>query len=217
MTLAEFHASISRAIRRGTSQDDIIPDVVSDAAAFLEQNYTFSYMRRNVQVTIDPTANAPERVDYPSTYVKRWYFIRQVLPPSSFCSDGSGYRYLKKVDAREVIALTKGDPVGWYSDGDTQVVFDSIPLAANVYDLSYAEYTDWPTDYSQTPRLLAIGRNVLRSQTLLQLAEDTRDPRMIQIYTTRRNEGLQALLQAAEEDSNSGSASMEYHGLEPSY
>jgi hypothetical protein len=215
MTLAEFHTSISRAIRRGTSQDDIIPDVVSDAAAFLEQNYTFSYMRRTVQVTLDPTAMAPERIDYPSPLIKRFYFIRIVNGPTAYAADP--YCYLRKVDARDVSALSYGPPVGYYTDGATQIVLDSVVQASTVLDISYAQYTDWPTDASQTPTLLAIGRNVLRSQTLLQLAEDMRDPRMVSIYTTRRNEGLTALLQAAEEDANSAPASMEYRGLEPSY
>lgn len=197
MTLAEFHARISRALRRGTSQDDIIPDVVSEAALFLEQNYSFKYMRRVVQVTIDPLGMAPERIDVPSDHIKSWRFIRVVGPANAYSS--APYRYLKRVEAEDVTALSLGCPLGYYLDGDTQIVLDAVVKESTKLDIAFVEYTNWPTDTTASPRLLKIGHNLLRAQTLMQFSMDTRDPRLLALLKQMRDEALVALLGAQEE------------------
>jgi hypothetical protein len=63
MNLETFHGDISGALRRGSSLDTLIPSTTRQAALWLEQNYTFRYMKRFGRVTINPTATAPERIE----------------------------------------------------------------------------------------------------------------------------------------------------------
>lgn len=202
MPLSDFHARISRSLRRGTAQDDIIPDVVSEAALFLEQNYSFDYMNRVVSVTINPLAASPERIDFPSLFVKSWRFVRIANAATAYAA--APYSYLKKVEPEDVSALSYGRPAGYYLDAATQLVLDAIPQEALVVELAYREYTDWPTDTAATPVLLRLAPNLLRAQTLVQMAEELRDPRMVQVYTAMREEALSAVLRAQEESKMSG-------------
>lgn len=193
MQLSAFHARVSRALRRGTQQDDVIPDVVAEAALFLEQNYSFDYMQRVVAITIDPLAAAPERIDFPSSFVKSWRFARYVP------SVNADYFYLEHVRAEDVTASSVGNPVGFYTDGDTQIVLDSAPDSAIVIEFGYNELTDWPTDDTATPSLLRIGQNALLYQTMMQFSVELRDPRMIDVNKVLRDEALSALLRGQEE------------------
>jgi hypothetical protein len=50
MNLGDFQAELKAEIKRGDSYDARLPNLIRRAARWIEQNYTFQYMRRRFEV-----------------------------------------------------------------------------------------------------------------------------------------------------------------------
>ncbi len=194
MTLATFHTEISAALRRGTSPNVLIPGWVEDAALWLEQNYTFGYMRRTENFTLDPEAEAPNLLEIEDR-LKTIEFIRAVGRENA-----NNYGYLTKIDAGQVASIDAGDPSYYWRDGPDYVYFDANVESELTLQIRGAWYTEWPADEDETPTLLRFYKNLLKAQTLIEAAIDLKDERMAAAYNVKFERALQAVLVAEEEE-----------------
>lgn len=194
MTLATFYPKISTALRRGTSVDSLIPGWVESAALWLEQNYSFNYMERTVEVSLDPEAEEPNLIDLEDR-IKSFKFVRAISRDAS----PAAYRYLQKIDAADVGSVVKGDPNYYWLDGPDQLWLDANVQTELVVQIRAVFYTEWPDVSSATPTLLRFYPNLLKAQTLIEAAIDLKDERMAAAYDSQFQRAIQAVLVAEEE------------------
>lgn len=196
MNVNAFNAVISRAIRRGTSLDSVIPDWVTEAVLKLEQNYSFSWMMQTISATLLAGAST---VTMP-TGTKKIDWIKVVTT-----GDGgeTTTRDLLGVEPSRVTGITRGYVQGFYLQGLSAIQFDGIPDEAMLLSIRAAVYTAWPGTGTTTPEWLVRAHNLLKMETLLSFATEMRDDRMIQFYAGRRDEALKTTLLAEEELKNS--------------
>lgn len=206
MTLGEFHTLVSDAMRRGDTLDDVIPGQVKLAVQWLERNYTMIYMEnfRLLQVAAqDRIIALPPKVN-----IKSIKFIRTVG------TDGT-YTYLNRIQPEDLMGLRSENTVPRASDtvprayfliGVNQLVLDAVPSEALSGEAIFREYTDWPTDESSQHPLLQMASDVLLAQTQLFMAANIlKDLRMVEVYKTLRDEGVNTLTRAEDEAAYGGS------------
>lgn len=181
MALSDFYPKVARALGRGASLDARIPDWTASAAEFLEQNYSFQYMKKTGQISVDHLAATPWQIDFPSVRTKSIDMLRPMWSyPGGFERYGAP---LKPVDQVRVSGLDGGQPSGYWLDGETYICLDVVPQEDYTFQITYYEYTDWPTDTSATPRLLAKYQSLLKAQTVLVAAAELRDTRLNEIFS----------------------------------
>lgn len=196
MNLGQFHDRVRNAIKRGTSQDALIPDWTAEAANLLELNYSFSWMNYTSTVAVLAANNPANRIAAPAN-LKSMEWIKPIIN-----QNGQYVWYgepLQGVTSNKVLGITGGNPAGWWMDGLDYIMLDSLPGVDRSYVLNYNQLTDWPTDETQTPNLLARGFSVLLAQTLILGAMDMKDGRMQQLYEARLETSIGMLLRADEE------------------
>lgn len=201
MNLGTFHSRVSNAIRRGTSLDTIIPFWVGDAARILEQNYTFSWMRRSVEVPL--LASDATNVILLDPLVKEVNWIKPV-----WNSQPDGTKWfgdpLTGCEEMDITSIDNCNPAGYWIDGDDtgtgyQINFDAIPTSDMIFRINRSVYTDWDFADGDTPALLARGQSALFFQTLILFANEQRDPRMAAQYGSMLQGGLGVLLRSEED------------------
>lgn len=216
MNLGQMHSRVSGAIRRGTSLDSVIPFWVSQAARVLEQNYTFSWMRRSANATI-LSGNVP--LSYAlSPLIKSIFWIKPMLDEQSDGTVWYGDKLIG-VEEEEVTGITGGNPQGYWldgQDGSYALNFDAIPHQDYKFRTRMAVYTDWPVDDAATPTLLLRAELCLFAQTLILFGMEQRDDKMIAMYQAVLQQALQVLLNSEEElkMQHQNDLKMQYSGLE---
>lgn len=194
-TIAGLHTLISETLNRGSRYDAYIPSRVRQAALWLERNYSFKYMERYVSFTATATGAEPRILPMPSA-VKKIDFIR-------FGPYDNDWHYLTLVDPRDVIDTEpdeNGRPSGYWLDGMDHIWMDAAPEEDMVGEMSYVQYTTWPTDYTQTNWLVTYGEDVLLARAMVHLAPVVRmSPLLVQEYNALLTDGLRTLVGADEE------------------
>lgn len=194
MNLGEFHTLVSDSLRRGTAQDALIPNQVRLAALWLERNYTFSYMK---QFRLLQLASGDRTISLPSNkIVKAVDMIRLI-------GDDGVYTELTKVHPRDLSGLSDTIRSFWMAGANT-LVLDSTPTEDMSGEAVLVEYTDWPTADDSKHPLIDLAADVLLNQTLIFMAAFLRDPNMIAVYKTLRDEALNTLTRAEDETQYSG-------------
>lgn len=108
-------------------------------------------------------------------------------------SDGK-YTYLRRINPKDVPALTQDTPAGYWLLGKTSIVLDCKPLEALPLEMLFVEFTDWPTELTSTHWLLENAEALLFCTTLLKFSTYLRDPKMLEAYKQERDEELQTLI-----------------------
>lgn len=205
MTLTELHAQISATLNKRDIFDAVIPNYVAQAAMWLERNYTFKYMERFVEFTLDPDVDNPRTITLPQE-AKKIHFIRRLA------DDGSFY-YPKLVDPSEVTSSTTAAPAGYWLDGTCFIWFDNTPAEAYSMEMRYDAFTVWPTDYAEEPWLAKYGPDFLIAQTMIQFGPRIRDKGLIEEYRIQRADIVKTLTLAdAELRNGETSGAMIYDG-----
>lgn len=209
MNLGQFHAQVSSAIRRGTSVDALIPGWTELAAKWLEQNYTYKYMWRTLELTLDPESESPRFVQFDDT-VKSVDFLRMTVANE----DGSTSLYsLTPAQPRDFVSFDVGVPQHYWLDEDGLWV-DATVTEAITLELRAALYTQWPTDTNAEPTLLKRYYNALLSRTMLEAATHLKDEAMKTLWADLFASHNQAALVAEEEFKRADdNPVMEYTGL----
>lgn len=129
-TFAEFKATISEEISRGTSLDSKIAKRVNMAIRWAERRYNMQYMHRFVTFTLGagdrsistPTSGVPKRIE----------FMRIVNSDNEFT-------YVPKVDPANVISI--GTEIhGFWQDAYEFFWFDGAPTEDTNFEMLYFEY-----------------------------------------------------------------------------
>lgn len=194
MTLAEFHTQVQNELKRGTSQNALIPAWTKRAARWIERNYTLQYMRRFVSFSTDPDAAEPRALPLPETRMKQIDFMRIVSDAGEALDD---YAYLSKCDPQDVLGALEKQPTRYWLDAYDYIWLDYTPDVIYGMEMSYSRYTTWPTDTSETPWLVDNAEDALLARTMLYAAPAVRmSAAMKADYREMLQDGLQTLIGA---------------------
>lgn len=209
-TLAEFHTLVKNELNKGSSLDTYIPGKVRQAARQLEDNYEFDFNKifENLVLTASDTNTYPLPTNF-----KSMIFIRLDY------DDEEDYRYLTKVDPRQVTSVLSATtvdprPVAWWRSGATTIFFDAHFSASTALDWQYNRYTAWPTtasDYTQSPTLIEKAEVALLCNTMILFGPFLRNQELHQQYKDTFADALR-ILTGSQMTNEQGGASpkMEY-------
>lgn len=168
---------VSRELNKGTSLDSYIPDKVRQAGRLLEDNYAFNYMETYQSFSL---TDGMRSFALPARF-KSMIFFRLAY------DDEDDYRYLKKVDPRQVTKVStdpEDRPIAWWlSGGDSAWLDAEISTTATGIDaeIFYKRYSSWPTSpYASTPDILERGEVALMAQTMVLFGPFIRNPELHQ-------------------------------------
>lgn len=203
MNLGDFKDQLRAAIKRGDSYDDRLDGFVRRAARWIEQNHTLQYMRRRFRVK---SVAGDEVVDLPPNVpIKSIEYLRFEG------SDGSRYEMQKGDLSDATIEWVQSDrysawpsnraimPSHFYLDGVVSLIFNR-PFAEVLDGVgTMAQYSDFPRQNNQTHWLLQNAEGLMLRQSLLEFMVDARDDRGAQAVIMKRQEDIQALMNADHE------------------
>lgn len=190
LTVSDFHSLVSDEANRGTTLDGYIPSAVRRLVQFLERDYSYQYMHRFNLLTVYANANQPRAVAFPNDYVKSIEFLRFRK------SDGKYVKMLQIQPGEDIEWNDSSLPRAYWLDGTSYLWLDSIGSDNLEFEISYYEYTDWPSDTSQTHWLLNHAEDVLLAGTMMFLGPYAREPEWMQTYKSIFDAGLLAMKQA---------------------
>lgn len=199
-TLKDIHDKLRQKMGRGTALNSVIPGAITDAARWAEQNYSFSYMQKFGEVSVDPLAAEPQVIEIPSTTVKDIKALWRVT------SEG-GKLPLQRIDARDLnytanpdaVLTTETVPTAFYTKGTQYIVLDLAPAIDTDFQIEWYEYTPWPQEETASNWMIENGQALLLAQARLELSEDTLDVAAYQVYKLRRDEAANNLIRQDED------------------
>lgn len=187
MDLGGFHARVSQSMRVGTSMDGVIPSLTEEAAQFIERNYTFQYMRRQLKFDVNPASDNPHVLSIYNTPLKKLVGLKKVVPDAEQKAN-IGTPLGRLVDlhvvAPEDLHERKlGPPERYYLDGVSAIIVDPIPFEAVRIELIGVFFSVWqPAQAAFRHYLIDHFRPLLLARTLMYAAVDRRDSRLYEIY-----------------------------------
>lgn len=178
MNLGQFHARVARALGRGTSLDSVIPDYVEEAVQDIEANYSFQYMKRWVEFTIDASSTSPHIITLFTVPVKKVNLLRYVN------EDDGRFRDIKgPIDPQDRQTREAGLPTRFWLDGISSIVLDSIPDEDLSCEGHLTNFSVWQPDQTGFQHILIDRfRSLLLSETVIKASVDLRDPRLGDLY-----------------------------------
>lgn len=194
--LAEFHTTVSGIVNRGTKFDSDIVTQTKIAARWLEQNYSFPYMRK---LMFFQFYEAQRDARLPARF-KSIEFIR--IPRAAVsAADLDEDHYLIGGSAEDFVSIpSAGLPTHYYAQEETdEIVLNRAPDQDYDAEVLLYRYTDWPTDTTDAPWLVTDGESVLAARALLQLGPIVRNVDLVKMYGDQLTLNLSALLGAEEE------------------
>lgn len=186
MTLGEFEDQVRASAKRGTALDAQLPGFIRRAARWIEQNYTLSYMRRRITLSV---AVGEQQIPLPAGNFKE-------LGPIVFAWSG-GTSFVNKVDLE---SLTVSEqivfPTQYAVQGASDLIFNMPFSEAAIGAMVLVQYSDWPLAPNQTHWLLNNAEQLMLVQTMLNIMVDLRNDQGYQAVMNSRNEAVKALLDA---------------------
>jgi hypothetical protein len=194
VTLGSFKTDLTTELGRGTSLASRIPNWLRTSVQWLEQNFTFEYMKKEYLLTLAVGENS---IALPSLLVKTVMLVQ----PAVQNPDGSVWFYpeIPKVDPKDLVSVDIARPSGRWQTGQT-LFFDSVPSEAIPMRVRYAEYSVWPTADAAQPELLIRYENLLRAQFMMTAWQALKDFEAAASWRESRDLALRTVLVA--EDAN---------------
>lgn len=181
----DFYDKVSSEINRGTSYDSIIPTFVARAVQFLEQNYTFEYMKVS-----DPDyyniLTGVTTYDYPDNCksFRLWRIYK----------DDGTFQDLTKVQPDGVTATTTDIPTGYYTDSRDSIILDNEPDEDYTAVLFFNEFTNWnDVELGDSPWIVVNAEALLVAQTIILLGPRLRDPKLMSLHENNKKEALRVM------------------------
>ena len=191
--MGDFHTLVRDTIKRGTSLDSLISTAARQSARLVERNYTLQYMRRYVTFSLDPAADKPRAIPFPSVRVKSIRFIKLIL-------DDGTFSFVEKADPRQLVETATELPTHYWLDAFDNIWFNNTPDQVYPAEMDAVQFTDWSALTStSTHWLLDNADDLLLAQTMLQLSPQIRDDKMMALYKVLRDDALRTLLLSEEE------------------
>lgn len=200
MNLGEFKDLLRGSIKRGDSMDGKLDGYIRRAARFIENNWTFQYMRRRFtlqsvagDVTIDLPPNVPikavEYLRFDGADGTRYEMVKGDLSDESV-----DWNWAERYSAQPNYVGVM--PSHFYMDGVVALVFNrAFPEVLGGVGLM-AQYTDFPRKDSDRHWLIDNAEGLLLRQSMVEFMTDTRDDRGAQAMLAKREEDLRALMNA---------------------
>lgn len=210
--VSDFYDLVSNAINKGTVYDSIIPTYVSRAVRFLEQNYSFEYMKV-IDRDFWTLVAGEDTYDQPANLkkVNLWRVVKD---------DGTFFN-LEKVDPKDLGSTNNPAsdtivvPSSFYLEGRLSMILNVAPTES--YDnvqLHYEEFTDWTDiDTGDSHWLITHAESLLLDQTVILMGARLRDPKLIQLHVESKKENLRVMALAEDElDQGAEDPIMQYEG-----
>lgn len=195
MNLGQFHTDVNAALQRGNSQVANVPRWTRNAANWLEINIDFAYMQRFADLTLEPTADVPNALEWDNDRIKRVEFIQQYTQGAD--ASRSYSLPMRREERRNITARPgNGIPTMFWIEGGFRFIFDAIPRARVYLEMSVYEYTDWPTDDAATVTLINRYSSLLFYQAVYEAAAEIKDSEAMVRWKALRDERLTAVIGA---------------------
>jgi len=185
LLLSEFHELVEDALGR-PSLNARVPRRVAMAAASIERNYTFQYMRTWRILTASPDAEYPHILSLHNIEVKGVDLLRIRRESEDVAGEYLFDRPMKKVKPQDRETRGFGIPESYWINGRSSLVLNSIPEEITVFEAHLVEFTKWQKDTDNwTHWLLDNATQLLLARTMMMLAMGpARDAGLWQIYKT---------------------------------
>ena len=199
VSLSEFHSLVSDGLGRGTSVDTLIPERVRMAAAWIEKNYTFQYMKTWRTLSVSTTAQYPYIISLADIAVKRVTLLRR----READLEGTGFIFsdpLKKLAPDDRSTRGEGIVESYWINGRNSIVLNAIPTEDLTLEAHLVEYTKWGSGDNWTHWLLDNCTQLLLCRTMMILGSTRlRDPKLWEVYKAEFDLEIQAM-NVSEED-----------------
>lgn len=200
LTFQGFKDELRAEIKRGTSYDARMDGLIRRGARWIEQNYTFQYMRKRIRVDSqvgDETIPLPTNVP-----LKSLEFLRFIAADGTVlvCTKGElsdpeeQWGPLGRYDPWPV-AQTQF-PSRFYLDGVTHAVFNRTFQEALAGEGIMSIYSDLPLSPDQSHWLLNNAEGLLLRQCMVEFMTSERDDRGMAALVQKRQEDCKALIMA---------------------
>lgn len=193
MDLLAFEAMVRSIVNRGTKFDAEITTQTRFAAKWLERNYSLKSMERLQDVSVD---GADTALSLGASRVKNIEWFRFLL-----VGDEQGnFHYLEKGDPKDFSVFESARPkYYWFEEGTSRIVLSTKSDVDYSGEIFFNQFTDWPTDTSETNWWLEEAEDVLLARVLWQLSPIVRRPDLMS-YKEATFEGVRTLILSDEEE-----------------
>lgn len=177
--LGNVHDEILNTIARGTTAQlpILVPNWVEEAVQWIENNYSFQYMRVFKEWNVLAATPSPHYISIYQMHPKQF---RSVAIAGS---DGRLTPLEGPIDPADRTSRRGGRPSAFWLDGVANMVLDAIPEEDMVIEGHLVCYTSWqPTQPTFQHYLIDRHRTLLIGRSLMIAASRLRDPRMYEIW-----------------------------------
>lgn len=183
--LGDFHDMVEDALGR-PALNTRVPKRVAMAAAWIERNYTFQYMRTWRSITATATADYPYIITQSGLNIKGVDLMRikslDVDDEIVFSSP------LKQVHPQDRERRALGVPESYWINGRSSIILNSIPEEDTNFEIHLQEYTSWNyADDAFTHWLLDNATQLLLCRTMMMMAAPAKDAALHLMYQTEFN------------------------------
>lgn len=195
MNLGEFKDLVRAQAKRGSAIDPQLDGFIRRAARWVEQNYTFQYMRTRATLTATTGLDAialPQGTPIKGLSSVRFNWTR-------------GFLDVAKVDLDVLEAAEIWDryptsapvfPTQFALNGGDELLFNAKFPEDCVGVLTLVRYSTWPKGDDQTHWLLQNAEALLLTQTMIEFMVDQRNDQGYAAVRSHRDEAVRALINA---------------------
>jgi hypothetical protein len=202
LSYSDFKAELKLGIKRGDSYDGRLDGLVRRAVRWIEQNYTFQYMRKRVKLE---SQVGDEVIPLPTNVaIKGLEYLRFVA------NDGTVIECIKGELSDPEIQWGNGItgdrtaiwdsgarfPSHFYLDGVTHLVFDKAFTEVMLGEGIMTVYSDFPLGPTATHWLISNAEGLLLRQSMIEFMTAERDDRGFQAMVQKRQEDVQVAIAA---------------------
>lgn len=190
MNYGDFQAKVSRALKRGSDFDDLIPDFTADAVRKLERRYSFQYMRELSEVAYNATTGAGV-LELPRL-TKSLRMVRTL-------TENGVFQELTKIDPRDMSGIAGPNAYGYWEVGADRVALNVLPTQDTTFQVLVIRYTDFSDSDSSEPYILLYHFDWLYYEVLRRFAMYFKDQAALLMTTAEAQDALQTLMDAERE------------------
>ena len=180
-TWQDFYTELEFECNKGTLFNHLFPSKVFQALRQLEQNWTYRWMEKLATVEIDPLADNPRIITLPAGL-------------KSIKSIRLGGKLLHEISPEDFDITAKGEPTGYFRQGDRYLWLNSFPSGGDTLTLVYDKFTlEGEIQPETTHPVLEHGWSALLAGTMQQLAPTAREPSWVELYGPLVTQGIHTL------------------------
>lgn len=196
MTIATFYNDVRTAIGRGAANDAAFPGWAQEAISLIENSRTFTWMQmtQRFPLVVDPLAN--KVVIGANVKSVDWARFGDITNALASNETIVFHEMLRMVGDSDIVSYDSGEPGAFYWDGVDSIIMDAKVQVAITLFVRFNAFTQWPTDTSKTPPVLARHYQVFKSIFMMVAATNLRDQTLNSIWAGAGQSALQTLVAA---------------------